>query len=126
MAHDGRKKADETLQTALACGATVENAARTAGVSPATVYRRLNDSGFQKKVQEIRSDMVRRTAGGLTAAGLEFVKTLLELSKPPAPYAVRLGAARAGLELGAKLRESADLEQRVQEIEERLNARSSS
>jgi AcrR family transcriptional regulator len=126
MPHGGRKKADQTLQTALACGATVENAARTAGVSPATVYRRLKDTEFQKKLQEIRSDMVRRTAGGLTAAGMEFVKTLLELSKPPAPYPVRLGAARAGLEIGAKLRESADLEQRVVELEERLNAKQSS
>jgi hypothetical protein len=64
--------------------------------------------------------MVQRTVGTLTAAGSESVRTLLELVKPAAPYAVRLGAARAMLELGNKLREAVDLEERLAALEERL------
>jgi hypothetical protein len=125
MPHSGRHKADQTLLMALACGATVENAAKTASVSPATVYRRLQEPEFQKKLQEIRSDMVRRTAGGLTAAGLEFVRTLVELTKPPTPAAVRLGAAKTGLEIGMRAREAATLEERITMLEQHLAATSS-
>ena len=121
-----RKKGEDKLLLALACGATTEAAAQAAGIGRSTANRRLNDPKFQRKLQKLRSDMVQRTAGMLTAAGQEFVKRLLELSKPPAPYSVQLGAARTGLEIGAKLRESADLEQRVMDLEQRLNEKDSS
>jgi hypothetical protein len=82
MAHKGRKNADQLLIMALACGATVEAAARSAGVSQATVYRRLQDPEFCNLLQQTKADMVQRTAGMLTASGMESVKTLLELQKP--------------------------------------------
>jgi hypothetical protein len=44
--------------------------------------------------------MMDRAAGMLTAAPLESVKTLLALQDRENPAAVRLGAARAVLELG--------------------------
>jgi hypothetical protein len=118
MPQRGRRNADQALLVALACGATVEAAARTAGVSPATVYRRQQDPEFQKRVQEFRSDMVQRTAGMLTAAAMEAVKTLLELQKTTVPAAVRLGAARSVLEIGIKVREVADLEERLAALEQ--------
>jgi hypothetical protein len=58
MPQRGRRKADQLLLMALACGATVEAAAHKAGVSQATVYRRLNDLDFQKRLQQVLSDMV--------------------------------------------------------------------
>ena len=122
MAHRGRQEADEALLTALACGATVENAARAAGVSPRTAHRRLADGAFRRRLQAARADMVQRTAGVLTAAALEAVKTLVEMMKPPVPCAVRLGAARATLEVGIKLREVADFEQRLAALEEQVRA----
>jgi hypothetical protein len=61
--------------------------------------------------------MVSRTAGTLTAAAGEAVRTLLELLKSTASAAVRLGAARAVLELGMKVREVADLEERLAALE---------
>src|SRR6516225_4059343 len=107
MAQNGRRSADETLLLALACGATVETAARQAGISERTAYRRLQDNEFQRKLQALRAAMVQRTSGALTAAGMEFVKTLVALAAPGIPPATRLGAARAGLELGMKVREVA-------------------
>ncbi len=122
MPHGGRRNADERLLALLACGVTVEAAAQQSGVSPATVYRRLTDRNFRRRLQGVRADFVRRTAGTLTAAATEAVRTLLELLKPAAPPPVRLGAAKAVLEIGVKLREIAEVEERLAALEERLDA----
>jgi hypothetical protein len=120
MPQRSRRNADQVLINALACGVTVEVAAHKAGVSAATVYRRLKDPKFQRQLQQTLSDMVKRTAGGLTALGLEALRTLAELLKPPTPAAVRLGAARVALESGIKIREVADLEQRLAVLEAQM------
>jgi hypothetical protein len=120
MPQRGRRNVDEVLVMTLACGATVEAAAQKAGVSRATVLRRLREPGFQQRLQEFLSDMVKRTAGMLTAASMEAVKTLLELQKTLVPPAVRLGAARSVIELGTKLRETAEFEARLAALEQRI------
>jgi hypothetical protein len=125
MPSQGRRSADDLLLMTLACGATVEAAAQKAGVSRATVLRRLREPGFQQRLQEFRSDMVKRTAGMLTAASMEAVKTLLELQKVSVPAAVRLGAARSVLEIGIKVREVADLEERLSALEQQAQVSSS-
>jgi hypothetical protein len=120
MPANPRKKNDTPLLLALACGATVEQAARQAGLTARTVYRRLEDPAFRRKVQRLRCEIVQRTAGTLTAAATEAVKTLLELLKGNSPAAVRLGAARSVLEIGMKVREVAELEERLTALEEQV------
>jgi hypothetical protein len=120
MAKRKAKKAEDALLLALACGATVEAAARQCGLSESTAYRRLREPDFRRRLQEMRADMVQRTAGALTAAATEAVRTLLALQKESAPPAVRLGAARATLELGMKLREITELTDRVAVLEAQL------
>lgn len=120
MPQQGKRVLDDRLMLALACGATVEAAARQAGVSEKTAYRRLAESDFKKRLRGVRNDIVQRTAGALTAAATESVRTLLELQKSPSPPAVRLGAARAVLEVGMKVREMTDLQEEVAELEARL------
>lgn len=122
MAHRGRKNADDALLLAVACGVTVENAAAKAGVSTRTATRRMADPTFQKRLRAMRLDMVQRTMGALTAAGQEAVRTLLELLKGSTP-SVRLGAVRMVLEMGIKMREVADLEERLAALEEQLAAK---
>jgi hypothetical protein len=117
VADGQRKKNEDALLLALACGATVEAAARQCDLSDRTIYRRLKDAAFRTRLQDLRSDMVRRTAGMLTAAASAAVTTLLSLQKDSVPPAVRLGAARAVLELGVKVRELADLETRIAALE---------
>jgi hypothetical protein len=115
------KKADQALLLALACGATVENAARKAGISERTAYRRLDNPAFVQQLQKLRADLVQRTAGMLSGAGLGAVKTLVDLQQDASvPAAVRRGSARDVLEFGIKYREAADLEQRIAALEERL------
>jgi hypothetical protein len=117
MAGGQRKRNEDALLLALACGASVEAAAKQCGLAERTVYRRLEDPGFRARLQDVRSDMVRRAAGMLTAAASQAVGTLLALQKDSAPPAVRLGAARAVLEIGIKVREMAELEARMAELE---------
>lgn len=117
---DKRQSAEHRLLVALACGATVESAAVQAGLSERSAYRRLAQPEFRRRLNQVRSDMVQRTAGLLTASAMEAVKTLLELQKPANPATVRLGAARAIIDLGVKVREASDLEARVTALEEQL------
>jgi hypothetical protein len=121
MSGTRRKRGGDALVTALACGATVEGAARKAGISERTAYRRLADPDFQARLRRERAELARRAAGLLTAATLESVRTLVELQGSAQPAPTRLGAARAVIALGLKLREEADLGERVAELERRVD-----
>jgi hypothetical protein len=119
----GRKrKEDVVLVVALACGASAESAAQKAGVSLRTVRRRLAEPAFRTQVNEVRTEMVHRQAGMFTAAGMASIKAFTTLQESATSESVRLGAARAVIELGCKLRESAALMDRVAALESRLEA----
>lgn len=113
-----RKKNEDAVLLALACVPTVEVAAKRCGLSDRTIYRRLKDADFKARLQAVRPDMVGRSAGRMTTAASDAVRTLLALQKDSAPPAVRLGAARAVLEVGMKLREVVDLQNRMEELED--------
>ena len=114
------RKADDALVLALACGLSAEQAAKQSGVSPATVYRRLQDPAFRQRAEELRHEVLTRAAAMLTAAGVESVRTLADLLKPACAPAVRLNAARSILDLGVKLRSLVELEDRLLDLEHRV------
>jgi hypothetical protein len=120
MAQNGKHADDPKIMLALTCGASVEGAARQAGVSERTVRRRLKDPRFMRKLNKLRAEMHLRLADQLTAASTEAVRTLVLLMKDGNSGTVRLGAARAVVELGTKVRETADLAIRLTELEQRL------
>jgi hypothetical protein len=120
MPQRGRRNVDDILLGALACGATHEGAAQKAGVSKRTVERRMKDPEFLARLQEHCSGMLRRSARTLTAAATEAIKTLLALLSSTIPHATRLGAARTILELGPKLRETAEFEERLTALEQQM------
>jgi HEAT repeat protein len=122
MSDKFRKKNDHQLLMVLACGATVEAAAKQVDLTDRTIYRRLKDPDFKRRLVEVRAQMVQRAAATLTAAASEAVKTLVGLLNSQEPAPVRLGAARAILEIGIKMREVADLEQRVLDLEAKVAA----
>lgn len=124
MAGGSRKNADTALVAALAGGATVEAAAKLAGVSERTVYRRLENAGFRRQVAEARAAMIERATAKLAEASTEAAATLRALLDASSPPAVRLGAARAILELGTRLREAEELEKRIAELEVTLASQS--
>jgi HEAT repeat protein len=64
--------------------------------------------------------MVKRTAAMLSAGAMEAVKTLISLLQSSTSPSVRLGAARAMLELSVRLREAAELHERITALEQRV------
>ncbi len=119
VAHRGRQMADESLALALACGALVSDAAREAGVGVRTAYRRLEQPDFRRRVQELRSGLIDRALGKMADGMVEAAQTLRMLLKADRD-SVRLQAARSLLELGCRLREHAELNERVLELEAHL------
>src|SRR5215212_7972824 len=109
MTGNDRRKGDGALIAALAGGVSVRDAATRAGVSESTAYRRLEDPGFTRHVAEARAEMIARAVGTLADASTAAAATLRKLLDATNEH-VRLGACRAILELGAKLREAEELE----------------
>jgi hypothetical protein len=120
MATHGKKKVDEELILALACGTPLEAAALKARVSERTVYRRMQDPQFRQRIKSTRAEMIERAASLLTAANLQAVKTLLSLQETTVSEAVRLGASKAILEYSIRLRAMVDLEERLAALEQQF------
>src|SRR5262249_30282369 len=120
MARTPRNVTTDALVMALACGATVEHAARKAGLSERSVYRRLARPAFRARGNQTRLELVQRTARLLAGAGLWSVKTLVDLQQDSlVAAAVRRGAARDVLTLGLRFLEASQLEPRVAALEAR-------
>jgi hypothetical protein len=113
----GRKKADDALVFALSAGASAAGAARHAGVSERTVYRRLADPAFRARVDAARSEMVQQVVGRLAAVGTIASQTLQELLGSESE-AIRLGAARAALDFMFRGHEQDVLARRIAALEE--------
>jgi hypothetical protein len=118
VAGGDRRNADTVIIAALAGGATVRDAAVAAKVSEPTVYRRLQDAEFRHLVSEARGAMLARAVGQLADASTKAVTTLKDLLDAE-NESVALGAARSILDMGSKLRETTELEQRISELEAR-------
>ena len=116
MARSGRPGGDTTLVMALASGLSNRQVAQQAGCSERTVARRLADPAFRRRVDEARAAIIAQTTAQLTAAGLAAVRTFLKLLDAESE-SVQLGAAKAIIELGGKLREAGELEARIAALE---------
>ena len=116
VAGGDRRSADDVLVAALAAGSTKQEAARLAGVGERTVYRRLDDPQFRRRIEQARAELVGQTVGRLTDASTAAVATLRALLEAE-NESVRLGACRTILELGRNLRESEELERRLAVLE---------
>ena len=116
VADNGSPSGDDALAAAIAAGTSVKDAARAAGVSERTAYRRQRDPEFRRRVAEIRSSFMSDAAGRLAEASTEAVSTLKALLTASSD-SVRLSAARAILEIGPKLREHTELEGRISALE---------
>lgn len=119
MSENVRRKGDAALLLALAAGQTVRDAAQLAGVSEKTAARRLADPAFRRRMAALRAEMVARALGRMAEGMADAADTLRRLLTADADT-IKLGAARSLLELGSKLRESVELEERLQTLEKRL------
>ena len=118
-ANDRKTGGDDVLALALARGDNLVTAAAACGVSERTVRRRLAQPEFRRRVEQLRGEMGAGALGQLTDSMTGAVTTLKCLLDAKAE-AVRLGAARALVELGLKVRDQVELERRLAEVEGRL------
>jgi hypothetical protein len=113
-----RDQADDALALAIAGGASLTAAAEACGVSRKTATRRMQEPDFRARVNELQGQMVNEAVGKMAAAMAGAADALKALVRSPKP-AVRLGAAKAVLELAMKLRDTT-VEQRLADLEARV------
>ncbi len=101
-----RHRADEVLASTLATGATVAGAATAAGVSQATVYRRLQEPSFLGLLGERRAAIAGTIRRRLAADAIQATQQLSHLARSARSESVRLQAARAVVEFALNTRRS--------------------
>jgi hypothetical protein len=110
---------DDVLALALARGATRQEAGRLAGVSERTVYVRLADPGFCRRVDGFRRALVDGAIGRLSTLADRAADVLGQLLEEESP-STRLRSATAILDQLTRLREHGELAERLAELEARV------
>lgn len=111
-----RANVDSLLIVGMATGRPLADVAAEAGVSQRTVQRRMAKPEFQRKVSDLRWQMMKDLSGRLSQVSgkaMERLQSLLEADSEN----VRLGAARSILDQTLRVREAVDFEGRLQEVE---------
>ena len=116
MAGKGRRNADDSLALAVAGGRTLRDAAADVGIGERTAARRWADTAFRRRVTTLRGEMMARALGKIADGMADAADVRRKLLKAKSEN-VRLAACRAILELGTKLRDSVDVEERLQALE---------
>jgi hypothetical protein len=96
---NGARTKDELIIAALVGGATYADAATTAGVSKATVARRMADVEFRVRVAQGRHEIAEALRGRLVEAASDAVTTIHTLTTTALSESVRLSASKAVLDL---------------------------
>jgi hypothetical protein len=109
--------ADAIILARLTAGATRAEAAKAAGVSETTVYRKLQEAEFAGQLRELRRAIVDAATGRALSLVGEALDTMGELLKS-GNDGVRLGAARTILDSALRLHEQNDLAERLAALED--------
>lgn len=112
---------DLKLVTALLSNTSVKSAARAAGVSESTVYRKLREAGFRKQLKEQRLRVYGHALSRLQMATEEAVTTLVEvMGEKEAPEQARIKAALSILEIAGRGVQPEELDRRLMDSTEAL------
>jgi transposase-like protein len=111
----GRKK--EEAIAALLTQRSVEDAARSVGIAPATLWRWLKQPEFQAAYRQARRDAFSQSIARLQQASGAAVSTLLVMVDTNTPASTRVRAADSILNHAASSMELEDIEVRVAELE---------
>jgi hypothetical protein len=118
------QKQQKTIQTLLE-NPTVRAAAKAAGVGETTIFRWLAEPAFNRCYREARNHLLENTLTALQAASSEAVQTLRQVMQDAeAMVTARVSAARAILEFSLKAKEQLETEERLSELERRVEAQS--
>lgn len=108
----------EAAALALARGQSLKEAAKASGAGERTIKTwTATVPAFGRRVSELRGELTAQALGRLVDGMTSAADTLGFLARKGKSETVRLMAARAVLELGTKLREAVELEQRIAALE---------
>lgn len=116
----GEKKSrgQEKAIIALLTEPTLKQAAKTAGIGEATLWRWLQDPEFAEQYRSARKQTVSQAVSRLQQACGEAVDTLRSImTDDAAPAPSRVTAAKAVLETSLKAVEMEELEKRIEKLE---------
>jgi len=114
-------KYDPVLQLARARGLTLEQAAKLAGCSIDTAFRRERDPGYLAGIDQIRERMIGEGVNLLAASFAKAINKVLEIMENgDVPHAVQLKAAQQVIDSLLKVREHVTLSNRMAAIAEKL------
>jgi hypothetical protein len=105
---NGKRDRDTLLASALAHGASYAEAGRVAGLSKATVSRRMAEPAFRGRVTKEREETLERVRGMLVEGSLDAARTLVELATGASTESVRLAASLRMLEITLRRRAGFD------------------
>ena len=116
--NSGLTAKQESAALALAAGSTQDQAARKSGAGVTTVKTWIQTQPeFSSRIRKLRGELTARCLGKLVNRMSGAADTLGFLCRNGKSEMIRLSAARAILELGSKLRESVELEERIAVLE---------
>jgi AcrR family transcriptional regulator len=96
---------------------TVEDAAAAAGISTASAYRWMRDPDVVERLRQARREAWGRAMAQLQEAGPEAVESLRKILREAEGESPRVSAARTILELGVRVVELGDIEERIEKLE---------
>ena len=103
-------------------GSTVEDAAKSVGISERTGYRWLTLPAVRAELRQLQDNALAEAALRLARAMTSAVATLERIMADDSANAnARVGAARALLDNGIRYQEVLELTERVQQLESRLH-----
>jgi hypothetical protein len=118
--HGDKSRLRERAIAALLSARSLDQAAKKAGLSKATLCRWMQDPEFKAALRAARRNVVDATIGRLQAVTTEAVAALCAALTCEAPT-VRVSAARAILEFSFRSVELMDLEERLSALEHRVS-----
>ena len=116
-----KERQAEQLIGALLTHPSIEAAARAVGIGEVTAYRWMRDPEFIRQYREVRREGLRQTTARLQIAAAEAVTALAEIQRSGESESARVAAARAILEHAMRAVDLEDVQQRLDEIERKVN-----
>ncbi|MBQ8358564.1 MAG: hypothetical protein IJX37_01430 [Oscillospiraceae bacterium] len=114
-------KNDERIISGLLSCATIKGAAEYAGVSERTVYSRLSNPDFMKKLAAERHQLFKAHTTTLQGQIGKSIQTMVEIrDNEKTPPQIRLNASAELIRNGLKMIELIDIVDRMDSLEQKL------
>ena len=108
----------------IAASPTVHDAARSAGIGRATLYRWLRDEEFRRSIDTLRTEAGDIAKAALQALMLRGIVVLSDAMDDPSPN-IRLRAARTTLYAALKANDLKDIQRKIEALDDAVALRSS-